>query len=292
MQFGDWLDPAAPPESPGAARTPAYVGATACLARSAELVSQIAGLLGHTEAGARYGALAAEVRTAFAAEYVTPAGRVLGDSATAYCMALQWALLPDEGQRRRAGERLLELVRADAYHIATGFVGTPLVCDALCALGYEEAAYRLLTQRECPSWLYPVTMGATTIWERWDSMLPDGSVNPGEMTSFNHYALGAVADWLHRHVAGLAPAEPGYRRMEISPRPGAGMTYARAQHRTPYGTALCACVSRRAITVEAEIPANTWRASLCGPRGRAAGSGVGPLLLDLCHRPPPRPVPR
>ncbi len=288
MQFGDWLDPAAPPESPGAARTPSYVVATACLARSAELVSQIAGLLGHTEAGARYGALAAEVRTAFAAEYVTPAGRVLGDSATAYCMALQWALLPDEGQRRRAGERLLELVRADAYHIATGFVGTPLVCDALCDLGYEEAAYRLLTQRECPSWLYPVTMGATTIWERWDSMLPDGSVNPGEMTSFNHYALGAVADWLHRHLAGLAPAEPGYRRLEIRPRPGAGLTYARAQHRTPYGTALCAWrIADGAITVEAEIPANTMaRVTLPGREDAPLEVGSGRYCWTYAYRPP------
>ncbi len=101
--------------------------------------------------------------------------------------------------------RLAALVRASGYRISTGFVGTPLICDALCSQGYAEAAFRLLMQRECPSWLYPVTMGATTIWERWDSMLPDGKVNPGEMTSFNHYALGAVADWLHRTAAGLAP---------------------------------------------------------------------------------------
>lgn len=94
-------------------------------------------------------------------------------------------------------------------------------------------------QRECPSWLYPVTTGATTIWERWDSLRPDGSVNPGQMTSFNHYALGAVADWLHRTVGGLAPATPGYRHLDVRPHPGGGLTHARAQHVTPYGLAEC-----------------------------------------------------
>jgi hypothetical protein len=114
---------------------------------------------------------------------------------------------------------------------------TPLICDALTAAGEIDAAYALLLQRGWPSWLYPVTMGATTIWERWNSMLPDGSINPGQMTSFNHYALGAVADWMHRIVAGLAPAEPGYRRLRIAPRPGGRLTSAAATHETPYGTA-------------------------------------------------------
>ena len=175
------------------------------------------------------------MRAAFDAEYVTPAGRLLCDATTAYALALEFGLLRDAGaapacrraaRRARARQRIL---------ISTGFVGTPLICDALCSVGAYDDAYRLLTQRACPSWLYPVTMGATTIWERWDSMLPDGSINPGEMTSFNHYALGAVADWLHRTVAGLAPAAPGYRRLAIAPHPGGGLTHARARHRTPYG---------------------------------------------------------
>jgi len=132
---------------------------------------------------------------------------------------------------------VVELVVAEEHRIGTGFVGTPLVCDALCDVGAHDTAYHLLMQRECPSWLYPVTMGATTVWERWDSMLPDGRVNPGEMTSFNHYALGAVADWLHRTVAGLAPGAPGYRRLVVAPRPGGGLTHAAASHETPYGRA-------------------------------------------------------
>jgi Bacterial alpha-L-rhamnosidase 6 hairpin glycosidase domain len=106
---------------------------------------------------------------------------------------------------------LAQQVDSDDYRMGTGFLGTPVICDALTAAGQLDTAYALLMQRGCPSWLYPVTMGATTIWERWNSMLPDGSINPGQMTSFNHYALGAVADWIHRTVAGLAPAAAGYR---------------------------------------------------------------------------------
>lgn len=128
-------------------------------------------------------------------------------------------------------------MRTAGFRIATGFVGTPLVMDALTATGHVDVAYRLLLQTGCPSWLYPVTMGATTVWERWDSMLPDGSVNPGEMTSFNHYALGAVVDWLHRAVAGLAPVAPGYREIEVHPEPTASLTRAAARHLTPYGEA-------------------------------------------------------
>ena len=121
---------------------------------------------------------------------------------------MRFELLPDH-LRDRAADRLVELIRNDGYRIGTGFVGTPLICDALVDADRVDDAYHLLLQEQCPSWLYPVTMGATTTWERWDSMLPDGSINPGEMTSFNHYALGAVADFLHRVVAGLAPAAPG-----------------------------------------------------------------------------------
>ena len=237
FQFGDWLDPAAPPTNPADGRTNPGLVATAYFARSAELVANAASVLGRTDAVLHYQRLAADIRAAFEAEYVTTNGRIISDSSTAYALALQFALLPTEEQRANAGQRLRALVRENGYHIGTGFVGTPLICDALCSVGEYDAAYRLLTETECPSWLYPVTMGATTIWERWDSMLPDGSINPGEMTSFNHYALGAVADWLHRTVAGMAPADVAYRQLDIHPVPGGRLTWARAKHLTPYGLA-------------------------------------------------------
>ena len=258
FQFGDWLDPAAPPASPGDARTDPYLIATAYFARSAELVGRTAGVLGRVEQEAHYLALADEVRRAFAREYVTPAGRLLSDAQTAYTVAIEFGLLPEPEQRQHAAERLSVLVRANGYHIGTGFVGTPLICDALCNTGDYDAAYRLLLQPECPSWLYPVTMGATTIWERWDSLLPDGSVNPGEMTSFNHYALGAVADWLHRTVGGLGPAQPGYRQISVRPRPGGGLTHASARHITPYGMAETSwTIQAGTMELKVTVPPNT-----------------------------------
>jgi alpha-L-rhamnosidase len=131
------------------------------------------------------------------------------------------------------------------------------VLPALSSSGHDETAYRLLTETGCPSWLYPVTMGATTIWERWDSMLPDGTVNPDGMTSFNHYALGSVADWMHRTVAGLGPDEPGYRRLRVAPVPGAGLTSARATLVTPYGLASTAWALEEAqFTLDVTVPAN------------------------------------
>ncbi len=287
-QIGDWLDPSAPPDNPADARTSPQIVATAYFAHSAELVGEAAVVLGRAEEAAHYRALAARVREAFAREYVTPAGRVLSDATTAYALALEFGLLPDPAQRQHAAERLVGLMRESGYHISTGFVGTPLICDALCRTGNYRAAFRLLLQRENPSWLYPVTMGATTIWERWDSMLPDGSVNPGEMTSFNHYALGAVADWLHRTIGGLAPAAPGYRTIEVRPRPGGGITHATARHRTPYGTAECAWrIQDGQIEITVVVPPNTTaRVILPGSDAASLEVGAGTHHWSYVYRDP------
>lgn len=241
FQYGDWLDPTAPAGRPEAAQTYAEIVATAYFARSTRIVADSAALLGYDDEAARYGTLAEEVRAAFHREYVARSGRVLSDSATAYALALQFDLIEDATERTRAADRLAQIVKENRYRIATGFVGTPLICDALSANGHTDTAYRLLLQTENPSWLYAVKMGATTIWERWDSLLPDATVNPSGMTSFNHYAFGAVADWMHRVVAGLAPAAPGYRRLRIAPQPPRrGLTSASARLRTPYGDAASA----------------------------------------------------
>jgi alpha-L-rhamnosidase len=275
FHYGDWLDPTAPPDNPGQARTDKAIVASAYFVRSAELVAQTAEVLGRTDEQQHYLALADKARAAFAREFITPAGRLMSDAETAYALALAFDLLPNAEQRQRAGERLAELVRESGYHIRTGFVGTPLICDALCSTGHHAAAYRLLMQRECPSWLYPVTMGGTTIWERWDSMLPDGSINPGEMTSFNHYALGAVADWMHRTIGGLAPVEPGYRQMEIRPRPGGGLTHCQTRHLTPYGMATCAWkIKAGQFVLDVVIPPNTT-ALVTLPREESAPVEVG-----------------
>ena len=275
FQFGDWLDPAAPPDKPAAARTAPFIVATAYFARSAELTAQAAQVLGKDVEAAFYQNIADEVREAFANEYVTPRGRLVSDASTAYSLAIEFGLLRDAAQRQHAGQRLAELARENTYRISTGFVGTPLICDALCSVGEHETAFRLLTERECPSWLYPVTMGATTIWERWDSMLPDGSGNPGEMTSFNHYALGAVADWMHRFIGGLSAAAPGYRRLLIAPHPGVGLSSARTRHHTPYGLAEVSwSLTDGQLTVEALVPPGvTATVRLPGREDFEVGSG-------------------
>jgi len=279
MQLGDWLDPAAPPDKPGQAKVDSDIVATAYFARSLRQVADAAALLGDEDDASRYAALAERSRAAFVAEYVTPAGRMMSDAPTAYALALQFDLVTDPSVRQALADRLADLVREGGYRIGTGFVGTPLVADALTAGGHLAAAERLLTQTECPSWLYPVTQGATTVWERWDSLLPDGSVNPGEMTSFNHYALGAVADWLHRTVAGLAPAAPGYRRLRIAPRPLASLDHASARHLTPYGEASVSWHREGDdVLVTAVVPPNT-RAEVdlpvaSGPSADAAAGSV------------------
>jgi alpha-L-rhamnosidase len=257
FQLGDWLDPDAPPDQPWRAKTDAMLVASAYFARSAQIVADAAAVLEHAELAEEYAALARAIRAAFRAEYVAPSGLVSSDSVTAYALAIAFDLYDDPTQRARAATRIAELAEQSAYRISTGFVGTPLVLPALTAAGDATTAYRLITETACPSWLYTVTMGATTIWERWDSMLPDGSINPGEMTSFNHYALGSVADWLHRTVGGLAPAAPGYRELRIVPQPGRGVTSASSALRTPYGPASCAWrVDGTDVTLDVTVPPN------------------------------------
>ena len=235
FQLGDWLDPAAPPEDPAAALTDKYLVATAYFALSARHLGYSAHVLGRPDDAAHYAAISDEVRAAFLAEYVHPDGTMTSDAQTAYALAIMFDLLDDQ-RLQGAGDRLADLVRASGNRIATGFAGTPLVADALTRTGHTDTAYDLLMERQCPSWFYTVLQGGTTIWERWDSMLPDGTVNPGEMTSFNHFALGSIADYMHREIAGITPLEPAYRRVLIRPRPGGGLTHASGQHDSPYGT--------------------------------------------------------
>ncbi|CAN7215150.1 family 78 glycoside hydrolase catalytic domain [Microbacterium maritypicum] len=283
FQLGDWLDPAAPPQDPGDARTDRYLVATAYFARSARAVADMARVLGRSADADRYGTLASEVAAAFRGAYVKPDGTMTSDAQTAYALAIVFDLLADETQRAIAGARLAALVHAADNRIATGFVGTPLVCDALTLTGHADAAYDLLLEQGCPSWLYQVVQGATTVWERWDAMLPDGTVNPGTMTSFNHYALGAVADWLHRSVAGLAPAEPGYRRIRFAPRPGGGLTHASAMQRTPYGDASIAWrVDEGELHVDLVVPVGaTAELDLPGTAGEELGHGAHARAVPL-----------
>jgi alpha-L-rhamnosidase len=257
FQFGDWVDPAAPPDRPADARTDATLVAQAAFCYSLDLLARTAARLGNEKDTQRYERIGAQARRAFAKEFVTPNGRLASDAQTAYALAIRYRLVPDKALEH-AGNRLAFLVFKEGFRIGTGFVGTPLLCDALCDTGHADAAYMLLEQTECPSWLYPVLAGATTIWERWDALRPDGTINPGEMNSFNHYALGAVGDWLHRTVAGIAPGAPGYRAIDVHIAPGGSLQSATARHLTPYGIASVAWrIDDDVLRVDVIVPPNT-----------------------------------
>ncbi|RDV11636.1 alpha-L-rhamnosidase [Arthrobacter sp. RT-1] len=255
FQFGDWLDPDAAPDEPWAAKADTGVVATACLYRTARITAQTARLLGKTDDAAYFEQLAGRVRASFAEHYVAADGTIRSDCTTVYALAIAFDVLHTEGLREFAGNRLAELVRDNNYRVSTGFAGTPFITHALTDTGHADEAYRLLLEEGCPSWLYPVTMGATTVWERWDSMLPDGTINPGEMTSFNHYALGAVADWMHKAIGGIRPLVPGYGKVRIAPLPGVGIDWARTSLKTPHGTVSVEWrLDGGALHVEATVP--------------------------------------
>lgn len=257
FQYGDWLDPDAPMDNPAGGKTDRHLMASAYLCKTTKEMAETARILERTEDAAEFAALAERVRAAFLREYVTATGRVAGETVTGYALAITFDIL-DDAQRAHAGDLLARLVAKAGYRISTGFAGTPLVTEALSSTGHMEEAYLLLMETGCPSFLYPVTMGATTIWERWDSIRPDGTINPSGMTSLNHFALGAVVDWMHCNVGGLTALEPGYRRMRIAPEPGGDLTFARLRHTTTFGDVSVSWeMSDDRMTVEVVIPADT-----------------------------------
>jgi alpha-L-rhamnosidase len=246
--YADWL---AVTPTPKDLVNLAYFGYTARLA------ARLAGALGDPRS-AGWHRLADRLRDEFQARYVGGGGRVESGTQTAYVLALHAGLLP-AADRPAAVDRLVAEVRARHDHLTTGFLGTPWLLDALTDGGRVDVAYRLLMQDTYPSWLYPVVHGdATTIWERWDSWSESRGFQNPHMTSFNHYAYGAVGDWIYRTVAGLAPAEPGYRVIRVRPRPGGGLSWARAGLETVHGRAAVSWrLDGESFTLDVTVPANT-----------------------------------
>lgn len=238
FHFGDWLAMESQWKLIPFHVTSREMIATAYFAHSTNLLRQAAQVLGREADVQKYGDLHAHIKAAFQKEFVTPAGRIDGDTQTAYALALMFDLLPEE-LRAGAAQRLAEDIRKKRTHIASGFVGTSYLCHVLSRFGQLDVAYDLLLQEDFPSWLYPVKQGATTIWERWDGLKPDGSFQDAGMNSFNHYAYGAIGDWMVRVVAGLDTdsAGPGYKQLLVQPQPGGGLTHAQASLETFYGLA-------------------------------------------------------
>ena len=258
FHFGDWLGLDSPEGS--------YIGATArdliataFYAYSTSLLVKSARILNKKEDTNKYERLYDEVVQAFRKEFVTPGGRVAVPTQTAHVLALMFDLV-EEKDRKRTIDTLVEYLKENKYHLTTGFVGTPYLCHVLSQNGYLDVAYKLLLQTDYPSWLYQITKGATTIWEHWDGIKPDGSFWSKKMNSFNHYAYGAIGDWLYRVSAGIDIDEtrPGYKHIIIKPQPGDELNYVKAELQSAYGLIKSEWrIGRDIIEVKVRIPANT-----------------------------------
>lgn len=259
FHFGDWLDYFGAQKNTSFGATPTDLIATAFFAHSADILQRTATILGKREDAANYASLLENIKRAFNAKYIKPDGTVgSGETQTAYVLALEFNLLPED-LRAAAANKLVTDVRQRG-HLTTGFLGTPYLCHVLSRFGYLDDAYMLLNRDKYPSWLYPVTMGATTIWERWDGIKPDGSFQDKGMNSFNHYAYGAIGDWMYRVMAGLEIDEsaPGYRHLVVQPHPGGGFTHVKASHDTMYGRASSEWkLENGRFELMVEVPANT-----------------------------------
>jgi alpha-L-rhamnosidase len=268
-QFGDWLDPDAPSDRPWDAKASGEFLANAYFAHSARLLADAEALVGEPAGAERAGRLADQVAASTWSRWRDHALT----TQTGCAVAVRLGIAPHD-ERAAVAAVLARLVREADGRVATGFLGTPLVLPALSDFGHFDEAYSMLLRREAPSWLYQVDQGATTVWERWDAIRPDGSIhdgrmapNPidpsgreGQMLSFNHYAYGAVVDWMYRHLAGIAPDRdrPGYRHIRFAPRPVDRIDRASASIETAYGLAAVAWrIEGPNLTVEMEVPVGT-----------------------------------
>jgi alpha-L-rhamnosidase len=249
--YGDWLNIEAD--------APRQVLATAYFAHSARLLSQMAAVLGKTDEAQAHEALFHAIREAFNREFVKPDGRIEGDTQTVYLLALRFSLLPED-KRPLAARRLVEDIALRGTHLSTGFLGVSQINPVLTDIGRLDLAYALLLNETFPSWGYSIRHGATTIWERWDGWTAEkGFQDPG-MNSFNHYSLGSVGEWMYAVVAGidLDPERPGYKRFLLRPRPGGGLTHAKAELRSLYGPIRSEwSIEGERIRYSIEVPPNT-----------------------------------
>jgi alpha-L-rhamnosidase len=241
MQLGDWLDPDAPEGQPWAAKVSGQFMSNAYHALSIRILAETEALVGDKSESERLTQYFEELKTLIWSELGQEAAKTPTGAAT----LLEFDLAP-AGERSAIAAALAKGVCDSEGRIATGFLGTPIILDALSKNGYLAEAFLMLLRQEMPSWLYPITKGATTIWERWNGILPDNSINAGGlesgtegsgegMNSFNHYAYGAVVDWIYRNVGGIAPTSPGYQTVAIAPRPQVQLTSSKTTIQSGYG---------------------------------------------------------
>lgn len=275
FHFGDWVALDAKEGSYFGA-TPNDLTATAYYAYSTKILYQTAQVLGKSSEANYYKRLYDSIVKAYQDEFFTSSGRLAARTQTAHIVSLVFQLTPEKYIKRTI-DTLLDLLEENDGHLVTGFVGTPYFTHALSQNGQLKDAYDLLLKEDYPSWLYQVKMGATTVWEHWDGIKPDGSMWNPDMNSFNHYAYGAIGDWLYRVVAGLEidPEKPGYKHVFISPKPGGGISFAKAELHTVYGLLKSEWrINDGVMLLCVKVPHNT-AAAIAMPNGDAYSVGSG-----------------
>jgi len=258
FHYGDWLGLDAKENSYSGATSVDFI-ATAFFAYSTSLLLKSAKILDKSEDVTKYQNLYNNIIDAFNEEFITPSGRIAVPTQTAHVLALMFNLV-QEKHRKRTIDTLVEYLKENKYHLTTGFVGTPYLCHVLSENGYTDVAYMLLLQTDYPSWLYPISKGATTIWEHWDGIKPDGTFWNDDMNSFNHYAYGAIGDWLYRVVAGINIDEekPGYKHIILKPQPGGNLDFVNSEIDSMYGKIKSEWILKQnKIRFNITIPANT-----------------------------------
>lgn len=280
FQYGDWC---APGKTNRDWKKRGPLVGTCYFANTVKTAAAIAEILEFEEDKSYYDNLYASICEGFEKRFVKADGTMKEEYQSAYVLPLHFQMA---GKNREVfARRLAELVEEDNYHLSTGFAGTPYLLFALADNGYIEHAYKVLMQDTCPSWLYEVKAGATTMWERWDALRPDGTINDtNNMVSFNHYAYGAVGDFLYRRVAGIEAVEPGYRLSRIAPMIGGGLTQAGASTETPYGIiSVYWKIDKERFTIDVIIP-NGTKSIIHLPSGEEMEIGGGTYTFSEPYR--------
>jgi alpha-L-rhamnosidase len=233
--------------------------ATAYFAENTRMMAEMAAALGETNQAAEWAALVPKIREAFVAAYRQPDGAIYTGTQTAYAMTLGMDMIADPVQRDQTAGKFVQKLAADNFHLKTGFLGTPWLLPALTKIGRDDLAMRLLLNEDYPSWGFEIRMGATTVWERWNTVRANGEFGPVDMNSFNHYAYGAVGDWMFQHLGGLQIVEPGYKKSHIAPLVGyGGLRHAQCSIQTPYGPLASEWkLANGELTLAVTVPANT-----------------------------------
>lgn len=273
FQFGDWLALDNPNQSDKRGLTDAGFIATAYYYNAARLTAKAAKIIGEEQDCEKYERLATEILAAINEKYISEKGIIANDTQTAYALAIEFGL----ADIKSAGKRLNDKIAENGYALSTGFIGTAFLLGALTKAGYGETAYALMLREELPSWLYAVNMGATTVWERWNSVLPDGTIRAGEMNSLNHYAYGAVVSWAYKSIIGInqGKAASGFKYAVLSPVFDERLKKAYGEYDSVYGKYACGYeIDKAEANVKITVP-YLCKAKFVAPKGYKIKSADG-----------------